>query len=133
MVMSLSPKTTSYTPSEDQTWLASAHGTQEMDSITLDGALCQARFASGVIPSGIPLAKITSTGRYAPQVDAAADGQATVVGHLFTTIDLTAGGTQPATTNSPASLFWHGEVITAKVPAYTGRIAQPNAPHIRYV
>lgn len=115
MAMSLTPKSTSFTPSEDQSWLASAHGTQEMDSITLDGASLGALFPTGVVPSGIPL-KRAASGRYAAAITAEVPDY-----HLFTTCDLSAGGTQAVTSDSPASGLWHGQIIAAKVPAYTGK------------
>ena len=55
MGMSLSIKKTTYGAAENQEWLGSAHGTQEMDSITLDAALCVAKFATGLMPSGTSL------------------------------------------------------------------------------
>ncbi len=137
MVMSLKIKKTSFAAAENQTWLASAHGTQEMDSITLDGPACAAAFPSGVVPSGIPLTQVAATGRWAPSLDNGTATDDVAGGHLFTTIDLTAGGAQPANSNSPASLFWHGEVVLARIPTYAGRtdlaVAANRAPHIRYV
>jgi hypothetical protein len=112
--MQLGITTTTYGAPENQEWLGSKHGTQEMDSITLDGALCQAKFATGLVPSGIPL-KRQGSGKYAPAVTAEVPDY-----HLFTTVDLTAGGRVAATTDSPASGLWHAQVIAAKVPAYAG-------------
>lgn len=51
---------------DDQSWLGSAHGTNECDTITLDGAACLDAFPDGVIPSGVVLGKITATGKYGP-------------------------------------------------------------------
>lgn len=137
--MNLGLRTKAFNASENQEWLASRHGTQEADSITLDRALCVAAFPSGVIPSGIPIGKVTATGRYAPSLAAAADGSQVVEGHLLTTIDLTSGDTVAvgSAPNSPAALLWHGEVVTSKIPAFTGAVnmATPaNQPKlIRYV
>ena len=101
---------------EDQSWLGSAHGTQEGDPVTLDAAACIAitEFAAGTVPSGVPL-KRAGSGRYAPAITAEVPDY-----FLLTTVDLTAGGTQTAQ-NTPAAGIWHGEIIAAKVPAYTGR------------
>jgi hypothetical protein len=114
MGMSLSIKRTTYGASENQEWLGSHEGTQSMDSITLDAALCVAKFATGLVPSGIPL-KRQGTGRYAPAVTAEVPDY-----HLFTTVDLTAGGTIAVASaeNMPASGMWRGEIIAAKVPTY---------------
>lgn len=137
--MNLGVKTETFNPSEVQDWLASKHGTQEADSITLDRALCVASFPTGFVPSGIPLGKVTATGRYAPALAANADGSEVVVGHLFTSIDFTSGGDQALATapNSPAALLWHGEVVLAKLPTLTGTVVLStlaNQPKlIRYV
>lgn len=113
MGLDLTIKNVAFTPPEDQTWLGSHHGTQSMDSITLDAALCVAKFASGVVPSGIPL-KRQASGRYAPAVTAEVPDY-----HLFTTQDLTGGGGHAAV-DTPASGLWTGEIVAAKVPTYTG-------------
>lgn len=101
---------------EDQSWLASRVGTNDADSVTLDAAACIAiaEFASGTVPSGIPL-KRAGSGRYAPAITAE-----TADAWLLHTVDLTAGGTQAAA-NTATAAMWRGEIITAKVPAYTGR------------
>lgn len=120
--MNLGITTTTFAASENQEWLGSAEGTQFADSITLDGPLCAAAFATGLVPSGIPL-KRQGSGKYAPALDNGAGADDDVDGHLFTTIDLTNGGRNAANVDSPAALYWHGEVIFAKIPAYTGRTA----------
>lgn len=137
--MNLGIKSKTFSPSENQEWLGSKHGTQEADSVTLDRALCVALFPTGVVPSGVPLGKVTATGRYAPSVAGATDGSQVAEGHLLTTIDLTSGGDQALASapNSPAALLWHGEVVVSKIPAYTGQLAMAtpaNQPKlIRYV
>lgn len=137
--MNLGIKTKTFSVSENQEWLASRHGTQEADPITLDRALCVAAFASGVVPSGIPLTKVVATGRYAPSLDNGAGADDVAEGHLFTTIDFTSGGDQTLADapNSPAALLWHGEIVLSKVPAYTGRtdlnLAANRPALIRYV
>lgn len=137
MGMSLVPKTTTYSPSENQEWLGSAHGTQSMDSINLDAALCVAKFATGIVPSGIPL-KRQGSGLYAPAIDNGAGVDDVPDYHLFTTVDLTAGGavTPAAAANTPASGLWTGEIIVAKIPAYalpTLLVANTTVGLFRYV
>lgn len=115
MGMNLGIRKTTY-GAEDQSWLGSRVGTNDADSVTLDAATCIAitEFAAGTIPSGIPL-KRAGTGRYAPAVTAeVADC------FLLHTVDLTAGGTQTAA-NTAVAAMWRGQVIAAKVPAYTGK------------
>jgi len=116
MGMNLSIKTTTYGAPENQEWLGSAHGTQSPDSITLDGASLGALFPTGFVPSGIPLKRNAGTGRYAAAITAEVPDY-----HLFTSCDLTAGGTMPVTTDTPASGLWTCQVIAAKVPAYAGK------------
>lgn len=117
--MGLQVRTSTFSPAENQEWLGSAHGTQECDPITLDATTCVAVFPTGLIPSGVTLGKISASGKYGPYSNAAVDGRTDMVGHLFTTIDLTAGGTQTAA-DTPAALLWHGEVVEAKLPANHG-------------
>ncbi len=114
MAMSLGVKTQTFGASENQEWLASAEGTQSMDSITLDAALCVAKFPTGLVPSGIPLNRHGGA-KYGPAVTAE-----TADYHLFTTVDLTAGGAIPiaSVVDTPASGMWRGEIIAAKVPTY---------------
>lgn len=115
MGMNLGIRKTTYT-NEDQSWLGSKVGTNDADSVTLDAALLVAiaEFASGVIPSGIPL-KRQGSGRYSAAVTAEVPDA-----WLLSTVDLTAGGTQAAA-NTPCAAMWRGEIIQAKIPAYTGR------------
>lgn len=134
--MKLAQTTTVFSAAEDQSWLGSAHGTQEMDTITLDGDKFLATFPTGIVPSGVAVGKITATGLYAPYTDAATHGAGTdlLAGLLFTTIDLQ-GTTGATATDSPASLFWHGEVIESKLPVGHGVTAagKLDNPQIRYV
>lgn len=117
---------------EDQSWLGSKVGTNDAKSCTLDAAACIAitEFAAGTVPSGIPL-KRAASGRYAPAITAEVADL-----WLLHTVDLTAGGTQAAA-NTPTAGMWRGSVITAKVPAYTGRtsvvVANTNVGQFRLV
>jgi hypothetical protein len=106
---------------EDQSWLGSAHGTTECDTITLDKVTCLAAFPTGVVPSGVALGKITANGRYAPFTAAATHGAGTdtAAGLLFQTVDFR-GTTAGTTQDSPAALFWHGEVVEANLPVGHG-------------
>ena len=53
---------------DDQSWLGSAHGTDTARSITLDTSAFTANthYPNGFLPSGLPLAKITASGKYGP-------------------------------------------------------------------
>jgi len=113
--------TETFPASEDQSWLGSRHGTLEADTITLDKVSCLAAFPTGIVPSGVAIGKITATGLYAPYTAAATYGvgTATPLGLLFQTVDFR-GTTAGTTADSPAALYWHGEVITANLPAGNG-------------
>ena len=130
--MRLQQQSQTFMAAEDQSWLGSAHGTQEMDTITLDGSAFLDTFPTGVIPSGVVVGRITATGLYGPYTAAATAGAGsdTAAGLLFTTIDVGTDGV-----DSPASLFWHGEVIRAKLPADNGldTAAEADLPQIRFV
>ena len=110
---------------EDQSWLASKVGTNDAKSITLDAAACIAitEFASGTVPSGIPL-KRAGSGRYAPAITAEVADR-----WLLHTVDLTAGGTQAAA-NTPVAGLWRGQIVQAKIPTYTGRTSGVAAANV---
>lgn len=65
--MDLRPRTESF-QSDDQSWLGSAHGTDAPRSITLDTSAFTSgtHYPNGFFPSGLPLGKITATGKYGP-------------------------------------------------------------------
>lgn len=122
---------------EDQSWLGSAHGTKEADSITLNGDAFLTTFPGGVVPSGTVVAKYTSggsVGKYGPYADAGATGLDTAAGHLLTTVDLR-GTTAAVVGDVTAALYWHGEVVEAKLPTGSGITASAKADltQIRYV
>lgn len=81
--------TTETWATEDMTWLASAHGTQSGKSITLDRSTFTSgtHYPNGFFLAGIPLGKITATGKYGPYVDGASDGTQTLVCLLFHAVD----------------------------------------------
>jgi hypothetical protein len=119
MGMNLAIRTSAFAAGEKQDWLGSQHGTQNADSITLKASAFAASFPTGTVPSGVVLGKITATGLYAPYLTGNVDGTQTPLGHLFTTVDLTAGGTQVAS-DTPGALLWHGEVVQANLPTSHG-------------
>lgn len=110
---------------DDLTWLGSAHGTQETNSVTLAGALFTGLFADGHIPSGVAIAKITAAGAtqgmYGPYDDTASDGRQTFAGYLYTHVNVNQRqGTAFVTHNVGGALYWHGEVIAANLPLQSG-------------
>ncbi|MFJ4356914.1 head decoration protein [Streptomyces massasporeus] len=99
---------------DDQSWLASAHGTSNARTITLDTSTFTAgtHYPNGYFPSGLPLGKITATGKYGPYNDAASDGTEVLAGFLMTAIDAPSVNT----IDPQGALLWHGAVIEAKLP-----------------
>lgn len=118
-----------FIPAENQEWLGSAHGTQEMESVTLDGPAFLAVYTDGVVPSGVVVAKNVAGTKVVPFATAAVDATGTAVGHLFTTTLVS------ASSDTTGSLFWHGRVRVAKLPATSRYDATVKAdlPQIRYV
>lgn len=127
--MDLGIQTETFTPSEDQSWLGSAHATENCMPITLDSdAFIAAGFNAGIVPSGVVVGIRTTDDLAAPYADAGANGLDTAQGHLFTTKSIRAG------TRIPAALYWHGSVIESKLPASHGltTAAKADLKHIRY-
>jgi hypothetical protein len=115
--MDLSLRTEAF-QQDDQSWLASEHGTSNARTVTLDISTFVAgtHYPNGFLPSGMPLGKITASGKYGLYDNAAVDGRQTLVGHLLVGQKVGATNTVPIV----APLFWHGGVIEAKLPAGGG-------------
>lgn len=111
--MNLNPTSESF-GQDDQSWLASAHGTSSARSITLDTSTFTAgtHYPAGHFPSGLPLGKITATGKYGPYSNAASDGTEVLAGFLFTAVDAPSVNT----IDPQGAMLWHGAVIEAKLP-----------------
>jgi hypothetical protein len=116
---------------EDQSWLGSAEGTSSCESGTLDADKFLGTFPDGVVPSGVFVRRNNASGLYRPYADAGADGPAFI---LFTTTDLK-GTTAAAAKDTVVPLFWHGQVIVAKLPADSGISAGARAalPQVHFV
>jgi hypothetical protein len=106
--------TTENFASDDQSWLGSAHGTDAARTVTLDTSAFTAgtHYPDGYFKSGIPLGKITATGKYGPYNDAAADGSEVLAGFLFCAVDIPS----VTTTDIGAAMLVHGVVIESKLP-----------------
>ncbi|MEW2578350.1 head decoration protein [Streptomyces syringium] len=111
--MELTLKTESW-GQDDQSWLASAHGTDTARSITLDTSTFTSgtHYPAGHFPSGLPLGKITATGKYGPYNNAASDGTEVLAGFLFTAVKAPSVNT----IDPQGALLWHGAVLDAKLP-----------------
>ncbi|MGI5404117.1 head decoration protein [Streptomyces sp. CA-135486] len=110
--MDLSLKTETFTQ-DRRDWLGSAHGTDAPVSASLDVTKFTAgtHYPSGYLKSGIPLGKVTATGKYGPYDNAAADGREVCVGFLFTGVDVKAGATTVV-----GSMLLHCFIREAKLP-----------------
>lgn len=111
--MDLSMRTETF-GQDDQSWLGSAHGTDTARSITLDVSTFTAgtHYPDGFLTSGLPLGKITASGKYGLYDNAAVDGRTALVGLLFT------GVKAPVSSATPVSgaLLLHCFVVEAKLP-----------------
>ncbi|WSV31897.1 head decoration protein [Streptomyces sp. NBC_01017] len=111
--MNLAPVTETF-GQDDQSWLASAHGTDTAKPLTLDTSafVPATHYPNGYFPSGLPLGKITATGLYGPYDNTAADGREVLAGFLFTAVSAPSVNT----VDPQGALFWHGAVVEAKLP-----------------
>lgn len=125
-------QTTETFGSDDQSWLGSSHGTQATESVVLDTSTFTAgtHYPDGYFKSGLPLAKITATGKYGPYDDAAVDGRAVLVGFLFAAVKAPA-----VTTIDPAgAMLTHGKVRSARLPVAVDANGQADvAGSIRFI
>ncbi|MFD4976257.1 head decoration protein [Streptomyces sp. NPDC058424] len=136
--MSIQPVTTTQNLTADQSWLDSLHGTDSVDTITLD----MSTLASGThykpstdtsnpysrVLSGIPVGKITASGLYGLYKTDATDGREKLAGFVFAEVLFA-----PGQTKVPAALLWHGSVRTAKLPVAVVPVAPSATCQIRFV
>lgn len=127
--MDISPVATSYTP-EDNSWIASSHGLDTTETVTLDGAVGfvpATHFPTGVLPSGTALGKVTATGKYGLYDDAAVDGRTVFVGFTVSNVAIS------ATKSVGAAILTHGKVKESRLPFAIAAAAKADAPLIRFV
>ncbi len=98
-------------------WLAGAHGTDIVPSVTLDVTKFTSgtHYPDGYIKSGIPLGKVTVGGKYGPYDNAASDGREVCVGFLYTGVEVVTrrGATL---TSAVGSMLVHCAVKESKLP-----------------
>jgi hypothetical protein len=114
--MDLSLKTISFSQ-DKKDWLGSQHGTDVLRSITLDVSTFTkaTHYPDGFLKSGLPLGKITASGKYGLYSDAASDGRQTLVGLLWTGVEVIDHRGNVSTAVG-GSMFVHGFVVTSKLP-----------------
>lgn len=111
--MDLTIRTETFTQ-DDQSWLGSAHGTDMARSITLDTSAFTSgtHYPGGFFPSGLPLGKITASGKYGPYNDASSDGTEVLAGFLLSPVR----APSVSTVDPQGALHIHGVVVEAKLP-----------------
>ncbi|WP_424217008.1 head decoration protein (plasmid) [Streptomyces sp. BI20] len=134
------PSTTTTTLTGDRTWLGARHGTDSIDTITVDlGKLTKnthyveptAAGPHGYVRSGVPVGRITASGLYGAYDPAATDGRQTLAGVVFSEAAFV-----PGQSKVPAALLWHGVVIPSRVPGgidLTKVVASPAGAQLRFV
>jgi len=112
---------------DDQSWLASAHGTDTGRTITLDLTTLTAgtHYPNGYLKSGYALKKLGS-GKYG-LFSVGDESGAVIAGHLLTAVKIPTGATKVA-----GALMWHGAVVTAKLPHTVNAAGQATAKAISY-
>lgn len=93
---------------ENHTWLGSAHGTSNAQTVTLDATKLAGVTVDGAIPSGIPLKKSAAGGKFEPVTDAGDE----LAGFLFTTQAVREVGADVV-----APMLDHGRIRVGKLPA----------------
>ncbi|MCW2543386.1 MAG: VWBp37 [Frankiales bacterium] len=111
--MDIAPVTTSYAL-DDLSWLASQHGVEAAESITLlkSAFTANTHYPDGFLKSGLPLGKINASGKYGPYNDAASDGTETLVGFLYGGVEVVSGGGA----NLGGALLTHCKVRESRLP-----------------
>lgn len=110
---------------DNHDWLASAHGTEATDSITVSAASVLAAYPDGQVPAGVEVSRDAGTGLYA------LGAAGTPRGFLLHSVSVNPLSPK----NVVGALLWHGEVIAARVPVPGGGAAPvaANHPQIRLV
>ncbi|RGD59450.1 head decoration protein [Kitasatospora xanthocidica] len=139
--MTTQPITTSATYTAGRPWLASTHGTDQTETVTVDASklVATTHYVASTdstqpysrLLSGLPLGKITASGLYGPYDPAATDGRQAFVGLVFDEALFAPG--QP---KIPCALLWHGVARASKIPGgidTTKITASPGGALIRWV
>ncbi|MFJ8442767.1 head decoration protein [Kitasatospora griseola] len=139
--MTVQPITSTVTYTANRPWLASLHGTDQTETVTLDASKLAAgtHYVASTDPaqpysrllSGIPLGRITASGLYGPYDPAAVDGRQNFAGLVFDEALFAPG--QP---KIPCALLWHGVARAAKIPGgidTTKITLSPTGAQIRFV
>nr|BFD90965.1 hypothetical protein KitaXyl93_23250 [Kitasatospora sp. Xyl93] len=139
--MTTQPITTSATYTAGRPWLASTHGTDQTETVTIDASklVANTHYVASTdstqpysrLLSGLPLGKITASGLYGPYDPAATDGRQVLAGLVFDEALFT-----PNQPKIPCALLWHGVARASKIPGgidTTKITASPGGALIRWV
>ena len=107
----------------DQSWLRSSHGLRnaKTEMVNVSAFTAGTHYPNGYIPSGTPVAKVGGLMVPYTSAEATTTGAGVLWGHILT--DQRVVGTS----NFPAPVFRHGEVVAAKVPTGTDAFTAPVA------
>lgn len=120
---------------DDPSWLGSARGTSQAQSVALVMAsfVAATHYPNGYFPSGLPLGLYASganLGKYGPHTPGAADGTQNLAGFLLTA---TAAPRNSASTVVNGPLLDAGRVIVSKLPITVNAASQATNPRFVYV
>lgn len=127
MVNSISPRSGTGPVTDDPSWIYSDHGQNVNLTATLDLSLfsAAAHYPNGFIPSGLPLAKNSTTRMYGPVDPDAENGLEVLVGFLYSPLTVNDGLGVP--TSLYGAVYTHGTVVEANLPAGTTLTADDKA------
>ena len=114
--MDLTLKTVTFNQ-DQRNWLGSQHGTDAPVTVTLDVSTFTAgtHYPDGFLKSGLPLGKITASGKYGLYDDTKTDGRQVCVGFLFTGVDVVSDrGTVASSVGG--SMLLHCFIRESKLP-----------------
>ena len=108
---------------DDRKWCRTTKGWNTTQTITLDMSTFTGDvFADGsgavegrVLHSGVPLGRITASGKYGPYDNNQTDGTEVLAGYLFSAVE-SDNDTFTSGTDMAATLLWEGEVIQDRTP-----------------
>jgi hypothetical protein len=111
--MQLSQKRESW-GTQAQHWIASRHGLNNCKAATLDVSAFTANthYPNGELLSGLPIAKLTASGKYVPYNGAGSGGAENLAGFLLSNVPVVPG----QDIDVVGAILLHGMVATANLP-----------------
>lgn len=132
-MVNISPQAAGGPVTDDPSWLYSDHGINENLTATLDISLFtpETHFPDGFIPSGTPLAKQTSSGKYGPFTSGGSGGLQTLVGFLYAPLEVT--NDLGSAASVVGAVLTHGTVVEANLPQTITAGAKSATPRVQYI